>query len=290
VNSISSNDQKEIFTMTSRLKLALLLGAVLTTGATAAIAAAINTRQPNAPQTYSSRFDDGGNRGASHFFADYDLNHDGKVSRNEVGTVVAKRFALAAGGTKLITPQQYTADAMKRHRDREKQSFRRADWNGDGVLTADEFSIQQRARFAAVDREGAGVIDCAHRDGFDPNSPTHRRGGSGRGICPANDLNQDGKVTRAEYDKAAAQRFVESAHGGRTVGFEQFVANGTSRFTSGNANRFERLDSDGNGTLTLAEYAVPQQRMFARIDANHDGIITRDELANAPRQGANGAR
>ncbi len=268
--------------MTSRLKIGLLLGAVLTTGATAAIAAAVNTRQPVPPQTYS-RFDDSGSRGASHFFADYDLNHDGKVTRNEVGTVVAKRFAAAAGGSKLITPQQFTADAQKRHRDREKQTFRRADWNGDGVLTADEFSIQQRARFAAVDREGAGFIDCAHRDGFDPNSPTHRRGGSGRGICPANDLNQDGKVTRAEYDKAAAQRFVAAAHGGRTIAFEQFVANGNAR--SSNANRFERLDGDGNGTLTLAEYAVPQQRMFARIDANHDGVITRDELANAPRQG-----
>ncbi len=273
--------------MHSRLKTVLLLGVVLATGATAAIAE-MNNRPP--PAQASDRFDDGG-RGASHFFADYDLNHDGKVTRDEVNKVVLKRFVTASGGGKLISSQQYANDAMKRHKDREAQAFRRADWNGDGKLTADEFGTQQRARFSAIDRNGAGVIDCARSDQFNGNSgngdPTQRRrGGTGRGICPANDLNQDGKVTRAEFDKAAAQRFAETAHGGKAVTFDQFVASGTTRFQGGNSNAFQRLDSNADGRLTLAEYAVPQQKMFARIDANGDGIITRDELAAAPRPGA----
>jgi Ca2+-binding EF-hand superfamily protein len=270
--------------MRKGLKFALLLGVVMATGATAAIAA-MNNPPPRSARA-DDRFDEAAsNRGVSHFFADYDLNHDGKVTRSEVGTVVAQRFKAAAGGAKLVTAQQYEADGLRRHRDRVKQAFKRADWNGDGVLTADEFASQQRARFLAVDKEGGGVIDCARRSAPSLDNPNHRRGGSGRGICPDNDLNQDGKVTRAEFDKAAAQRFAQETHGGRAVTFDQFVAGGNTRGAGSNASRFDRLDNDGNGTLSLAEYSVPQQRMFARIDVNHDGIITRDELANAPRGG-----
>ena len=42
----------------------------------------------------------------------------------------------------------------------------------------------------------------------------------------------------------------------------------------------ERLDSDGNGTIELAEMEQmnPGQRMFDRLDENEDGVISQEEF------------
>jgi Ca2+-binding EF-hand superfamily protein len=41
---------------------------------------------------------------------------------------------------------------------------------------------------------------------------------------------------------------------------------------------FKRLDVDGDGKLSLAEFAAPPEKMFDRLDRNHDGAITQDEM------------
>ena len=42
----------------------------------------------------------------------------------------------------------------------------------------------------------------------------------------------------------------------------------------------KRLDSDGNGTIELAEMVEKQggMRMFDRMDENEDGVITQEEF------------
>jgi Ca2+-binding EF-hand superfamily protein len=48
------------------------------------------------------------------------------------------------------------------------------------------------------------------------------------------------------------------------------------------ARMIKRLDSDGDGALSLAEAQEgPNARMFARLDRDDDGVISADEATNA---------
>ena len=49
---------------------------------------------------------------------------------------------------------------------------------------------------------------------------------------------------------------------------------------------FERLDSDGNGSISANEFNVPEDRPSPemRMDANGDGVLTCDEVAAATEQ------
>ena len=51
---------------------------------------------------------------------------------------------------------------------------------------------------------------------------------------------------------------------------------------------FNRLDADRDGKLSLAEYAATDQKLFARMDRNKDGVVTRDELS--ARRSGNGRK
>lgn len=272
--------------MQLRTKRVLLLGAVLTTGISAAIAQMNSQSGPGPRRDYPS------GRAASHFLGDFDLNHDGRVTKDEFNRALGQRFASVAHG-QPINGAQFAADAAKRYRDREAKFFRRADWNGDGKLSLEEYVAPLRARFSYSDRNSTGVVDCAHRakpnnnfgDANRANGKTRRHGQSSRGLCFTSDLNQDGKVTHSEFDTANAKKFAELAHGGKTLTFDQFAGAGSSRYQGVSGRIFQRLDANSDGKLTMAEYAVPQQKQFARFDKNHDGVVTREEVAAASRSG-----
>jgi Ca2+-binding EF-hand superfamily protein len=44
---------------------------------------------------------------------------------------------------------------------------------------------------------------------------------------------------------------------------------------------FERIDADHDGVLTRAEVQAARGRMFDRLDADHDGVLTAAEFAAA---------
>ena len=52
---------------------------------------------------------------------------------------------------------------------------------------------------------------------------------------------------------------------------------------------FQRLDTDGNGAISRAEFLTLRREMFARIDADGSGTVTRAEIETA-RQAAPGQR
>jgi len=274
--------------MKTSLRYGLIAGAVIVAGAGFAGAAMRQSsaphpvQHPSAPNAHSRAPHNHG-RGGQRFLSEYDLNHDGKVTRDEFNKTTAQRFAVATGGGKLMNEQQFEAYRTRGLHQHADQTFRRADWNGDGKLSYDEFANPIRASFERADKQSTGVIYCRPQ-GTNSAGPSQahrgRRGSRGAGnFCSRDDLNHDGKVTRAELDQALHQQFAAAAKG-NALSREQFTGMQHSRaeFTSNRA--FQRLDSNHDGKLTLQEFSASQAKTFARMDRNSDGVITRDEMTS----------
>lgn len=71
--------------------------------------------------------------------------------------------------------------------------------------------------------------------------------------------------------------FAAASNGAPSMTMAQFAAEQAAHFRAINAKAYKRLDGNGDGKLTLAEFAEPSEKMFDRLDRNRDGIITADE-------------
>jgi Ca2+-binding EF-hand superfamily protein len=258
------------------VRYALLLSAVVIAGG--GIAAAQMDKKPagQAPfhaKTYPAR---GHARGGARFFR-YDLNHDGKVTRDEMNRVLAQEFSQVAGRAPAIAREQFIAYRLKNLRQHTQQMFRRADWNNDGRLSLEEYMTSERTRFERADREGAGVVSCGSQSSH-AKTGSHTRGrSSGRGFCKAADLNHDGQVTHAEFDKAMQQEFVAASKGG-SLNEQAYFSMIAAHVQASNAKKFAHLDNNHDGKVDRGEFAMSQTRYFARLDRNNDGVVTRDEF------------
>lgn len=210
------------------------------------------------------------------FFAEFDLNHDGKVTKAEMQKVLAQRFAQASGGKPTLSEAQFAQlriDAMHKRSD---MMFRRVNWSGTGKLSRDEFIAVARLRFERMDRDGTGVVSC-HRESAPGDQGAHHGRGA-TSFCAQYDQNHDGKVTRAEFDAASLAKYQAAAKGGGLTA-DGWFALAADRLKTMQARAFDRLDSAHTGKITLAEFTAPAEKMFARVDKNNDGAITQDELA-----------
>jgi len=273
-----------------KLTIKLLLGAAILAGGTGvALAQMDGPPPPDGPMQGLVHRD----RLADRLTKEFDSNHDGKVTRAEFNSVLGGRFAAATHGKPNMTLDQFTVMHQADFQQHAAEMFRRIDWNGDGKLTLDEYTAPQRAHFQMMDRDGTGTVHCnpvMHAD-YRPGSETHGGGGDrggfrGRGFggfgratfCRDSDVSRDGTVTRAEFDGIMAKHFQQASGGAPAMTLAQFTADMGNRFRDMNARMFKRLDKDGNGTLTLAEFAAPPVKLFQRLDRNNDGVITADEM------------
>jgi Ca2+-binding EF-hand superfamily protein len=99
--------------------------------------------------------------------------------------------------------------------------------------------------------------------------------GEGRGLAHF-DRDGNGVVTRIEMRTTAAERFdkIDTNHDGKLTADEIEAAHREAA-----AKHFAAKDTDKDGRLSRAEVAKMPDAMFARLDANHDGFLTPDELA-----------
>ena len=99
------------------------------------------------------------------------------------------------------------------------------------------------------------------------------------------DANGDGQITQAEVKAFGAAEFAKAdADGDGSLTLEELTARAKTdrvRKMDKRAKReLKRLDSDGNGTIELAEMEEKQggMRMFDRMDENEDGVISQEEF------------
>jgi Ca2+-binding EF-hand superfamily protein len=288
-----------------------LLAALLMTGAFVASTALAQLGQPRQPPLPGEAPDSARGHFADRFLAEFDLNHDGKVPRDEFNKAVAKEFYSGSGGAQTMSQDQFIALRTRDLKQRVTELFHRSDWNGDGKLSFDEFAAPERSRFEQLDRDGTGVVQCSARASFADEEPSRggneppapaqyasRRGGTrgtggsrGRGaFCADNDLNRDGHVTHAELDQSLHQQFQAAAKGGQFLSLDQLYALELARYREIDARIFQRINTSYNGKLTLQEYSASEAKFFARLDKNGDGVITEDELASRRRNPPGTAR
>jgi Ca2+-binding EF-hand superfamily protein len=288
--------------MTPTVRYSLLLGAALVVCTGVAIARMGNAPAPPAKNKSNlqiqSAYSGGRGRLADRFLGEFDMNKDGKVTHDEFNRTLAQEFSVATKGGPTMTLDQYASIHLKDLRDQANEQFHRIDWNGDGKVGQDEYMAAERDRFEQMDRDGTGVISCgssrgSRQAGDAGGGGTRSRssgssGGRGFGsrgrssLCFSDDVNRDGKVTRAEFDKATQQAFNGFAKGG-VVTPEQYYQLEAAQSRAISTRVFQRLDRDRDGKLTLAEFASSQERLFSRLDKNNDGAVTQDELTSSRR-------
>jgi hypothetical protein len=99
------------------------------------------------------------------------------------------------------------------------------------------------------------------------------------------DADGDGSVTMEEVEAQRGARFAETdTNGDGAVSLEEFTARAAARATERATAMFERLDADGDGSLSrdVLELHGPRghmgERMFSGLDADEDGAVSEDEF------------
>lgn len=289
--------------MNKSVRIGLLLGAVMIVAGTGLAFAQMEGPTPPDGSMQGLMRGHGHGRLADRLLESFDKNHDGKVSHDEMNRAIYAKFVATAHGAQAVTLDQFVASHEGEFRQHAAEMFHRIDWRGSGKLSLEDFAAPQRARLMMMDKDGSGYVSCASspsrfsagrdnandRDGQGRRGRSAWRGGFGlAAFCADNDQNQDGKVTHAELDGAIAKRFSLASHGAASMSFDQYMSEEDQRFREANARTFNRLDKDGDGKLTLAEFASSELRLFARLDKNKDGILFADEMK--PRFVARGNR
>ena len=183
----------------------------------------------------------------------------------------------------------------------------RADLDGDGQVTRLEFDTQANARFDAIDTNFDGVLTEAERRAYGDERRDERRERRFERL----DADGDGSISRAEMEAADATRDARreerrermkarfDTDGDGMVSEAERAAAREAR----DARRAERggdrgprmrgkprFDLDGDGAVTRLEYTTAHDALFARMDANGDGVLTRGEGRKGKRKRRFGGR
>jgi EF-hand domain/EF hand len=95
------------------------------------------------------------------------------------------------------------------------------------------------------------------------------------------DNDGDGRISLQEYQQRAAERFARLDRDGDGYLDRNELRGPREHGPGGRGAAFGGADADGDGALSLAEIQAVRPGMtaerFAELDTNHDGLITPDE-------------
>jgi Ca2+-binding EF-hand superfamily protein len=199
-------------------------------------------------------------------------------------------LAVLAGGGAARAQQEKGAPNFR-------DTILRLDANNDMVIERDEVPESGRAAFDRLLKLGD-----ANNDGKLDFEEFRAMAGKLRALSPANpdrlkamDKDGDGKVSKAEFTGPEAlfgridadkDGFLTQEEAAKFVAANPGAGAGAPMILE----RLRAMDKDGDGKVSKDEFTGPEP-MFARLDADKDGFITREEAAKfagqaAPKAGA----
>ncbi|SCZ68986.1 EF hand [Epibacterium ulvae] len=98
------------------------------------------------------------------------------------------------------------------------------------------------------------------------------------------DTDGNGELSRAELDAVKAARFsATDSNGDGQLSLEEISAKGSERAAKRAEKMMKRLDSNEDGQLSQDELSATgrEGRMFARLDADKSGAISKQEFEEA---------
>ncbi len=155
----------------------------------------------------------------------------------------------------------------------------RADANADGRVTLQESQAALRARILRFDADRDGRVTRAEMDGAREQfraRRAERREQRGKDVFARLDADHDRQLSQSEFAAGREQM--------REHRRQRWAERGEMRRGPGRpghrgqpGERFERLDADRDGAVSVAELDRAAAERFQQMDANHDGALTPDE-------------
>ena len=246
-----------------------------------------------------------------------DKNGDGNLTEDEVRPNFdrERREGPTSNGNEEIVNNLMAFDenkdgklAKKEVPERMQGIFARADANNDGFLTRDELTkmaaAQNAANNAAANNERGGRDEREERgEGRGGRGGFGGPGGLGgmmrfMPLLKVLDANSDGTITADEINNApAALKTLDKNGDGQLTEDEIRPAfgpggrGGRGGFGGSPEEMVKRLmefDKNGDGKLSKDELPDRMQEMMDRLDLDHDGFLTPDELKKMAEQGGPG--
>ena len=161
-----------------------------------------------------------------------------------------------------------------------------------GEITRAQVETRVRDMFARVDANRDGFVTQAEAQAVGA-AVRENRGERREAAFARLDANGDGSISRTEFlgrgdraDRGERRGVRDERRAGR---LERRGQRGGLMARLG-GKRFERIDANKDGRISLAEVTTQRLRAFDRADANRDGRVTRDErqAIRGDRQGRRG--
>jgi Ca2+-binding EF-hand superfamily protein len=101
------------------------------------------------------------------------------------------------------------------------------------------------------------------------------------------DANKDGKISAAEHAAGARAMFekMDADKDGKVTAVEMAAAHkavtgrAAKKSDMSAADKIKVVDSNGDGILTADEHAKASESMFAKMDTDKDGFLSKQEMA-----------